>query len=296
MLLQIFNTGRSKKSSPFLITILGFIAGLAFLCPPGEAGARPKKLPFYPGERLTFQVKWAFIPAAEGVLEVMPPAEINGVKSFHFSMTARTYEVVDIFFKVRDRLDSYVDEGMGQSLLFRQRQEGKEKRDVLVTFDWDEKEAQYSNFDEKNEPIPILPGAFDPLSVFYAFRLVPLREGGEIQVPVTDGKKCVIGKARVIRREKIKVRDIEYDTFLVEPSLEHIGGVFEHGKSSKALIWVTADEACIPVRVKSEVIVGSFVAELVSVQGRPPSSTGSFPPQTSQLSSPSGPGIREEGD
>jgi hypothetical protein len=262
-----------------------FIVGLAFLCPGARVDAGQNKIPFCPGEKLTFQVKWAFIPAAEGVLEVMPLEEINGVKSYHFSMTARTYEVVDIFYKVRDRLDAYVDEEMGRSLLYKQRQDGKEKRSVTVSFDWGTKEAQYSNFDEKNQPIPILPGTFDPLSVFYAFRLLPLKEGGEVKVPVTDGKKCVIGKARVIKREKIKVREVIYDTFLVEPNLEHIGGVFEHGKSSKAQIWVTADEACIPVRVKSEVIVGSFVAELVSVQRRPPAQTGPSTFPTSLLRS-----------
>jgi hypothetical protein len=74
--------------------------------------------------------------------------------------------------------------------------------------------------------------------------------------------------------------------FLVEPNLEHIGGVFEHGKSSKVQIWVTADEACIPVRVKSEVIVGSFVAELISVQGKPPARTSPSKPLVSRLSRP----------
>jgi hypothetical protein len=286
MHLQISNTVFANKPSSPVSLVLIFITGLTFSFPGARVDAGQKKLPFYPGEKLTFQVKWAFIPAAEGVLEVMPLEEVNGVKSYHFSMTARTYEVVDIFYKVRDRLDAYVDEGMGRSLLYKQRQDGKEKRSVTVNFDWEKNEARYSNFDENNQPIPIFPGSFDPLSVFYAFRLLPLQEGNEVKVPVTDGKKCVIGKARVIKREKIVVRDVVYDTFLVEPNLEHIGGVFEHGKSSKAQIWVTADEACIPVRVKSEVIVGSFVAELVSVQGRPPVRTNPPKPRTSLLSCP----------
>jgi hypothetical protein len=277
MLLQISSRVLSDKCSSHVSLVLIFIASLAFFFSGARVDAGQKRLPFYPGEKLTFQVKWAFIPAAEGVLEVMPLVDMNGTKSFHFSMTARTNEVVDIFYKVRDRLDSYVDEEMGRSLLFKQRQDGKEKRSVTVRFDWGTKQAQYSNFDEKNQPIPILPGTFDPLSVFYAFRLLPLKEGIEVQVPVTDGKKCVVGKARVIRREKIRVGHVVYDTFLVEPNLEHIGGVFEHGRSSKAQIWVTADEACIPVRIKSEVIVGSFVAELVSVQRRPAAQNGATP-------------------
>jgi hypothetical protein len=234
----------------------------------GTGGVK-KSIPFYPGERLTFQVTWLSIPAGEAVLEILPFETTNGVKSFHFSMTARTYEAIDFIYKIRDSMDSYTDEGMTRSLLYRQRRDGKRKKAVTVHFDWEKKEAQYTNYDEKNPPISILPGSFDPLSVFYSFRLMPLKEAMELQAPVTDGKKCVLGRAKVIKRETIRVREVSYDTFLVEPNLEHIGGVFEKSKDAKLLVWVTADEACIPVRVKSEVIVGSFVAELIRVEGRP---------------------------
>ena len=264
---------RSTLPNLFALLIVMLLTCLTEAALDSSLDAAEKKIPFYPGERLTFQVKWVVIPAAEAVLEIMPLDRIDGVSSFHFSMTARTYEAIDIVYKVRDRMDAYVDEGMTRSLLYKQQRDGKRKKAVTVTFNWEKQEAQYSNFEEKNQPIPILPGSFDPLSVFYAFRLMPIKEGIELQAPVTDGKKCVIGKAKVIRRETIQVRGVSYDTFLVEPSLEHIGGVFEKSKNAKLLVWVTADEACIPVRVKSEVMVGSFVAELVSVQGRPPIQT-----------------------
>ena len=83
---------------------------------------------------------------------------------------------------------------------------------------------------------------------------------------MTDGKKSVIGKARVIKREKITVPSGVYDTYLVEPDLEHIGGVFKKSKNAKLQIWVTADKRRIPVKVKSKVIVGSFIAELISIE------------------------------
>jgi len=76
-----------------------------------------------------------------------------------------------------------------------------------------------------------------------------------------------MGEATVIKREKITVADRTYDTFLVEPDLKHIGGVFEKSKKAKLEIWVTADTQKIPVKIKSKVIVGSFVAELISAEG-----------------------------
>jgi hypothetical protein len=55
-----------------------------------------------------------------------------------------------------------------------------------------------------------------------------------------------------------------FDTYLVEPDLKDIGGVFRKSKNAKLEVWVTSDNRHIPVKIKSKVIVGSFVAELIS--------------------------------
>jgi len=230
-------------------------------------GAEPLEsvLPFHTGEKLTFQARWSFIIVGEVVLEVMPLEEINGAGVRHFLMTAKTNKFADVFYKVRDKIDAYTDTDMTHDVLYKKREQGKSKRDVLVSFDWDKKEARYSNFGEKRTPISILPGSFDPLSVFYAFRLHDLKENLEIRIPVTDGKKCVMGMAKVIRREKVKLAcGTTYDTYLVEPELKHLRGVFEKSKNARLQVWVTADERRMPVKIKSKVIVGSFVAELVN--------------------------------
>ncbi|MBP1739997.1 MAG: hypothetical protein H6Q48_2290 [Deltaproteobacteria bacterium] len=252
-----------KLRSIFLLTLSLISISLA------PCFAQEKRIPFSPGEKLFFEVRWAFIPAAEGVLEILPMETLDGRKCYHFTMTSRTYDFVDVFYKVRDRIEGFTDEGLTRSLLYKKTQDGKRKRRITVNFDWEKLEARYSNFDERGKPVSILPGSFDPLSVFYAFRLLHLKVGEELKASVTDGRKCVVGRAKVIKREKIKVRDAVYDTFLVEPDLEQLGGVFEKSKDAKLQIWVTADGASIPVRVKSEVLVGSFVAELVSLT-RPP--------------------------
>jgi hypothetical protein len=230
-------------------------------------------IPFHAGEKLTFQARWSFIIVGEAVLEVMPFEKISGASMRHFLMTAKTNKFADVFYKVRDRIDAYTDTGMTHAVLYKKRKQGKSRRDVLVNFDWEKKEAMYSNFGEKRTPISILPGSFDPLSVFYAFRLHDLKEKLEIRIPVTDGKKCVIGMAKVIRREKVTLAcGMTYDTYLVEPDLEHIGGIFEKSKNAKLEVWVTADERRMPVKIKSKVIVGSFVAELVKAERTGPNS------------------------
>lgn len=235
---------------------------------PEVTGATEKDLPFRPGERLVFRLKWSFIPAGEAVLEVLPIETLNGEQTFHFVMTAKTNAFVDAFYKVRDRIDAYTDIDMTHTVLYRKKQhEGSTKRDVVVTFDWQENEAQYTTDKEKRDPIAIQPGSFDPLSIFYRARLFDPAENDEIEHPVTDGKKCVIGKARIVKREKLKLSSGTYDTYLLEPDLKHIGGVFKKSKKAKIKLWVTADSRRIPVKIKSKVAVGSFVGELISAEG-----------------------------
>ncbi|MFZ7113714.1 MAG: DUF3108 domain-containing protein [Desulfatiglandales bacterium] len=226
--------------------------------------------PFGPGEKLVFEARWEFIKAGEAVLEILPLEEIDGVEALHFVMHVKTVPFVDVFYMVRDRMDSYVDASMTHALLYKKHQEGRRKREIVVTLDWEKGEARYTQSGQKRDPVHLMPGAFDPLSVFYAFRKNELEVGGEIRVPVTDGKKCILGKARVIRMERIRIKSGAYDTYLVEPDLEHLGGVFEKSKDAELQIWVSADTSRIPLRVKSRVAVGSFYAELIHVQGITP--------------------------
>jgi len=230
-----------------------------------SADAYDQDYPFKPGEKLKYVLKWGVISAGEAELEVYPVAEVNGTKAYHFVMTAKSNSFVDVFYKVRDRIDAYADIKMQHSLLFKKKQrEGGYKRDVVVNFDWDRQEARYVNKDKAKDPISLMPGSFDPLSAFYFTRLMKLSPDSKVSRPITDGRKNVVGAAHVIKRETIEVGGRSYDTFLVIPELKHIGGVFKKSKNAKIHLWVTADHRHIPVRIKSKVVVGSFVGELVS--------------------------------
>ena len=235
---------------------------------------------FQPGERLTFILKWTIVPAGEAVLEVLPREHMAGVDAYHFVLTARSNAFVDAFYMVRDRIDSWSDDAMQRSLLYRKKQhEGRTRRDITVSFDWNAMTAQYVNRNKAREPIAITAGTFDPLSIFYWSRSVDLAVGGQLRHPVTDGKKHVLGIANVVKREKIRVPAGTFDTFLIEPDLRHVGGVFEKSPDAKLQLWVSADRRRLPVRIKSKVIVGSFSGELISLTGTVQASEPTVPNQ-----------------
>lgn len=220
-------------------------------------------LTFMPGEKLTFLLRWEFVPAGTATLTVEPMGEVDGEPAFHFSMKAKSNKFLDLFYKVRDRIDSYTDVSMSRSLHFKKKQrEGKTKRDVTVTFDWENQLAQYENKGKKKDPVDILPGTFDPLGIFYFVRSSRLETDQTLERPVSDGKKCVIGIGRIVKKETITVPAGTFDTFLLEPDLKNVGGVFERSKDANIRIWVTADGNHMPVKIQSKVVVGRFMGEL----------------------------------
>lgn len=250
-----------------LSRLIGYLAVLLLLMWHGAALAEQAALPFRPGEKLTFELKWTLVPAGQATLEVKPIKQVNGNDAYHFRLTARSNRFVDAFYKVRDRIDGYTDMDITRSVFYAKKQhEGKTKKNVIVRFDWDSQTAVYTEFIKRAQkgPLELMTGAFDPLSIFYYTRKQPLQVGGELQRPVTDGKKCVVGKAKILRREKITVPAGEFDTFLMVPDLKHVGGVFKKSKNAKIELWVSADQRRLPIKLRSEVIVGSFTGELIS--------------------------------
>jgi hypothetical protein len=244
----------------YAIVFMAFLILVLIYPAPGKS----EEVGFYPGEKLAFEIRWSFIVAGEATLEVMPPEELDGAPALHFVYTAKTSKFVEAFYKVRDRIDSWTDTGLNHSLLYKKRHERGSVKEIMVQFDWKKFEAQYRNNGKMIKPIHIEETTFDPLSVFYAFRVRKPNTDNSIKINLTDGKKIIKSNARLIEKQRITIGDKSYDTILVEPEIEGISGVFQKTKKSKMQIWVTDDKNRIPVRIKSKVTIGSFIADLVS--------------------------------
>ncbi|MBW2193492.1 MAG: DUF3108 domain-containing protein, partial [Deltaproteobacteria bacterium] len=92
-----------KRPAAWSLLILLSTAIIAVCCVTKGVMAAEKPIPFSPGEKLTFQLKWGFIPAGEAVLEVLPMETIDGKPVYHFVATAKSNAFIDVFYTVRDR-------------------------------------------------------------------------------------------------------------------------------------------------------------------------------------------------
>jgi hypothetical protein len=270
--LRIINTGRQlknmnqiikKKISMTLVLVAGMVLISSFNGWSGQG-----RMPFQPGEKLEYSLSWSGINAGSASLEVLPNKSLNDQPAMHFVMKANSNSFIDTFYKVRDSIDSFTDEGMNYSILYKKKQrEGSHCKDITVDFDQKNNTAQYVSKKKKKQPVKIEPGTFDPLSAFYYTRCMIKDNVDIIERPVSDGKKQVTGIVRIIKKEKIEINGRKYDAYLIEPELKHVGGVFKKSNDAKLQIWISADNARIPLRIKSKVAIGSFMAELSSAEG-----------------------------
>ena len=258
----------NKNHARYLVFVLILIIVSTFIPVAGSTRASTKPFPFHPGEKLTYRAKWGFIQAGELTLEVLPMETVDGTEAYHFAMIMKTSPVIDHIYKVRERQDSYCDIGMNHSILYKKVSTGEHPRDVVVNFYWDKLEATRSNFGEKMAPSHIVPGTFDTVSLYYVIRLKDIKENGLIEIPVSEGDKSIMVKASVAKREMIKIDEKVYDTVEVIPDMEKLEAqhVVKKGDVPELVIWFTADDKRIPVKIQSKVKVGYFIFELVAIE------------------------------
>ncbi len=228
----------------------------------GEKKAGEEKMPFPTGENIKYNVRWEMVNAGKASFRVLDFADINGEKAYHFVLEIKSNRYIDIFYKIRDRHESFTDLALTRSLLYQKRQTGKDKRDVKVVFDQDKKTVEYSNFGNKRDPIKIPENTFDPLSAFYKMRTFDFKAGQNLSFSVSNGKKHFLQKASIIKKETITISSRTYDTYQVDLAVNHFSGVFKKSESPTVKIWVTADKRKIPVRIKIKVFIGSVIFDL----------------------------------
>ncbi|MBI9079503.1 MAG: DUF3108 domain-containing protein [Pseudodesulfovibrio sp.] len=232
--------------------------------PPAHAALT---MPFGPGEKLTYEIHWTFIHAGDAVLEVMPDTEIDGVPVRHFKATATTVPWVDKFYKVRDTMDAWTNMDVTYALRYKKDQnEGTYHKDVDLIFDKEKNQSlRYVRGDLKHV-IDQPADAFDPMSVLFSFRKQIFYKTMKFGANVSDGKKSVVGEAYVEDLENVETPMGIIRAFRVRLDVKHLSGVFNKSKDAELIVWFSADNRRIPVKVRSKVKVGHFTLELVDYQ------------------------------
>jgi hypothetical protein len=225
------------------------------------------RLPFGPGEKLTYEIHWTFIHAGNAVLEVMPDTEMGGVKARHFKATASTVPWVDTIYKVRDTMDAWTNMDVTHALRYKKDQnEGSYHKKVDLIFDKEKNQSRRYARGVLQHTIDQPVDVFDPMSILYSFRKRILYKTMQFGANVSDGKQSIVGEAYVEGVEDIETPMGDIRAFRVRIDIKHLSGVFKKSPDAELIVWFSADQRRIPVKVRSKVKVGHFTLELIDYQ------------------------------
>ncbi len=225
------------------------------------------------GEDLHYVVKWGVVLAGYSSLSVPEIVDINHRPTYHIVSTARSGGVVSAFYHVEDHNDVWLDEEALITVRYEKRiHEGKFQIDETSLLDqvahrWKTRSYRLdkNTYEEKEGDLPA--NALDSFGSLYYVRTLPLEVGQIYTLDVHSGDKVYPLIVKVLKREKIKVPAGKFDCIVVEPFLNGPGIFISKGK--KLQVWLTDDERRIPVRMRSEIMIGHVSAELTPYQTGP---------------------------
>ena len=220
---------------------------------------------FKEGETLTYKLKYGFITAAEAKLRVLSSdVKFDNKSTYHLLVEGSTSGTFDVFYKVRNRYDSYIDRENYSPYLYTENiRENKYRRSDKARFYQNEKKIVAKKGTFKSA----VSQTFDLVSAYYFTRnldLSDMKVGDKFTInyflddEVTPLTIQYFGK-ETIKTELGRIRCLKFS-----PSIRP-GRVFR--KDSRMYLWISDDANRIPVKAQAEVVVGSINMEITSAKG-----------------------------
>lgn len=212
-------------------------------------GASTTILPFSSGEVATYAVSFGPLHVGNGSMTVTGMDTVRGRPAWHavFRINGGT-----LFFKVRDRIESWFDMTTLSSLRFSQSLHEASYRAERL-FEIYPERAAYLQRGKSEKPSVSEP--LDDASFLYFIRTLPLEVGHRYEFQryfQPEGNPVVI---RVLRRERVSVPAGTFDAVVVQPQITTQGIFSEKGHAE---VWIADDSSHVILQVKSKLTFGSI--------------------------------------
>lgn len=221
------------------------------------------------GEKMTFRVAFnsaltGNITGGKATLEIKNENKtINNRNTYHVVGEGRTTGFIELFYKVNDRLETYMDqEGLFSWQFIRRTRENDYKKDELVNFRQTDRLAVSLS---KIVKVPF--HVQDIVSAFYFSRTIDISElknGEYFTLPFYLDDSVYNSRVVLKGREKIKTKMGTFNCLALRPMVA-TGYTFDN--PYPITIWVTDDEKRVPLLIESELSVGRARIELIEYTG-----------------------------
>jgi hypothetical protein len=235
---------------------------------PAAPAAAPKPrgevlVPFRTGELLTYDVSYSsYVSAGTVTMHVQAKRPSYNSTAYYVVAEARPTalmsKIYTLYYKADVLMDVYT--------LLPQRagvysEEGQRHQMKVTTFDNAARKATFENVTAKNGKREFAVPAFtqDALSAVYVMRALPLKVGAKETIPVSTGGRSYRAQVVVSGMEALKTPAGPFQAFRLRTMLYSDDGL-PNGRPIH--LWISDTPNRVPVKVQSELSVGSFILTL----------------------------------
>jgi hypothetical protein len=221
------------------------------------------------GEWLSFKIKYGWFNTSKASLEI-DKTRLDGKEVFHIVGVGKSVGLLDFFFKVRDRYETFVTSDEGLPLKFiRDINEGGYKKHKELFFNHETQIVRVLDFKhDTNNSFEFEPRTQDMLSALYKLRntidVQTVKKGQEFNINMFFDDENYDFKTKVLGFETIETKFGKVRCIKIRPYVM-ADRVFEESES--LTFWVSADQNKIPIKIEAELAVGSLTAELDAYKG-----------------------------
>jgi Protein of unknown function (DUF3108) len=221
---------------------------------------------FGAGEELNFAISYGVITAGSVKMTVEETVHQDTIPTYKITSRAKTTSFFDRLYKVRDLIEIEFSQKNFQTFRYHKKlREGKYRQNRINLYYPQSGYANYLKKDKKakkwsEKRYDISTPSHDIFTTFFNVRTLEFAVGDTIKATVTEDAKINTVNIVINKIKKIKTMFGKIDCYELEPQLRGTDSIFK--QSGDIYIYLTADEAKIPVLLESEVIFGSFRATL----------------------------------
>jgi hypothetical protein len=223
-------------------------------------------VPFTVGETLTFDVTYSsYLVAGTAVSRVVDKRASPGAPSYYIVVEGRPIPMLASLYRLFYKMDTLLD---AVTLLPHRgslyTEEGASKRTTMTRFDRNTQKATFEVHAERvgrlEFDIPLQ--VQDGLSALYVLRAMTIRAGDTVALPVADEGRVYQARIEGVGAERVKVPLGEFDASSLKMTITDPDG---QPAATNTALWISSDARRLPLKLQSDLPVGSFVLLLRQV-------------------------------
>ena len=230
---------------------------------------QPKHFPFAGGEKEIYHATWnGMVSVATAEIHTIPEV-IDGKEVFNVRVKARTSKVLDLIWKMRDTISSTFDaKALSPSRFTFQQRENSRVIDTDARFDRANKRWEINRRQEGKPPRVYhfnTSNTLDPITAVYLARATEFKVGDKLYFKVFGGRHQYLLELFVEKREPVALASGKtVEAYRIVPRIQNITKKGYANRLNEAVIWISADERRLPVKLSSKIAFGTVHLELAN--------------------------------